>query len=453
MKNKLLKILTLSSTAVASVPLFGGCVNQDWVVLANFESFMSTDIIHKYDSEISFLYYQNNEEVESKYRSYYDIAIPSTYEVITLMKKNWVQKIDWKRFDLYYTDSEEAKHLIENGNDALNLFTANIQNIINAETKLYQDIFPEGENLLDYCIPYFLQRFMFAYKGQEISDFETANNWEKFTDIIGNKTNPNVNPVFVPTTRNHIGCIDDSRTFYSLCNLIKMQKQYPNNPSKWTINPDSQNKSIEEINEDFEHLTNKFSPGHFYFNTDSNEILQLLSSPNNNQSSFAYNGDILYAAMGAGIYNPYDESNFHIDDLDAAPLALDAVVINSKNANNEAKLNKIYSIIKSIFLDHVDSNLISRMDQDGNYAYNPMMNFDFIKYTNPFKTIDDYVMNGNYFKDVDASFTDEQIQLFKNIYKMDLNPDIQIENLIETPLNNLCKSNIHWSYIYEKEKI
>jgi hypothetical protein len=48
---------------------------------------MSTDIIHKYDKEINFLYYQNNEEVESKYRSYYDIAIPSTYEVITLLKK------------------------------------------------------------------------------------------------------------------------------------------------------------------------------------------------------------------------------------------------------------------------------------------------------------------------------------------------------------------------------
>jgi 6-phosphofructokinase len=51
-------------------------------------------------------------------------------------------------------------------------------------------------------------------------------------DIIGNKTNPNVNPVFVPTARNHIGCVDDSRTFYSLCNLIKMQKHYPNNPTK-----------------------------------------------------------------------------------------------------------------------------------------------------------------------------------------------------------------------------
>ena len=449
MRRRLFKLLTLSSATVGCAPFFSGCVNSDWVVLANFESYMSSDIIQKYGKDVSFLYFQTNEEVESKYRSYYDIAIPSTYEVITLIKKNWVQKIDWSRFDLHDHDGKP----ITNGVEALNLFTDNIKNIINAETVLYRDLFPERENLLDYCIPYFLQSFIFAYKGPEISDFQRANNWEQFTDIVGNKTNPNVNQIFIPTPKNHIGCIDDSRTFYSLCNLIKMQKQYPNNPEKWTINPDVQCKTIEEINQDFEFLTHKFSSGHFYFNTDSNEIIRSLSSPNNNQSSFAYNGDILYVAMGAESFEPYNQDNFHIDNLDAAPLALDAVVINSKNANNETKMNKIYSIVKSLFLDHVDSSDISATDEDGNFIYNPMINFDYVKYTNPFKAINDYVIDGEYFSDIDPSYTESQIQLFKNIYNIKINPSIHIEKLIEDPLDNLFKSNIHWSYIYEKEKI
>ena len=448
MKKRLFKLLTFSSVAVGCAPLFSGCVNSDWVVLANFESYMSTDIIQKYGKDVSFLYYQTNEDVETKYHSYYDVAIPSTYEAITLIKKNWVQKIDWKIFDLHYDGK-----LITNGVEALNLFTDNIIDIINAETEMYRDLFPNGQNLLDYCIPYFLQRFMFAYKGSEISDFQNANNWEQFTNIIGNKTNPNINPIFIPSPGNHIGCIDDSRTFYSLCNLIKIQKQYPDNPEKWTINPEVPNKTIEQINQDFEFITDKFTPGHFYFNTDSNEIIQSLSSPNNNKSSFAYNGDILYAAMGADLYKPYNQDNFHIDNLDAAPLALDAVVINNKNANNQTKMNKIYSIIKSLFLDHVDSVDISAMDDDGNYIYDPMINFDFVKYTNPFKTINDYVINGDYFSDIDPTYTQSQIQLFKNIYDIKMNPNIKIEKLVEVPLNNLFKSNIHWSYIYEKEKI
>ena len=43
--------------------------------------------------------------------------------------------------------------------------------------------------------------------------------------------------------------------------------------------------------------------------------------------------------MGADLYDAYNQDNFHIDNLDAAPLALDAVVINSKNANDSFRLS------------------------------------------------------------------------------------------------------------------
>ena len=448
-KNTFNSLLTISSISCFT-PALASCSADSKIVLANFESYMSTDLIDKYGSKVNFLYYQTNEEIESKYHKYYDLAIPSTYEVLTLLKNKWVQKIDWSIFDLY--DANNNK--ITNGVEALSLFTDSIQHIIEQITIKYSNLFASGENLLDYCIPYFLQSFTFAYKGEEVPEFANTTNWEEYTDLIGDKTNPNLPDVFIPNKTSRIGCVDDGRTFYGLCNLIKNQKLYPDDPKKWNINPDDETKSINGFKNDYQYLTNKFSPNHFYFNTDSQVILQSLSAPiGGNLSSFAYNGDILYAAMGAELYDPYGPENFHIEELDAKPLALDALVINNKNSNNPQKLNEIYNFVKSMFLDHIDSNEISNVDENGDFLYDPMTNFDFVRYTSPFKSIDDYVLNGSYFLDVDETFTDGQVQLYKDIYNININPKVDIINLIEEPLSDLCKSNMHWAYVEEKQKI
>jgi len=67
-------------------------------------------------------------------------------------------------------------NLITNGTDALSLFIDPIQNIIKGTTNIYSNLFKPEENLLDYCIPYFLQSFMFAYKGDAISELDNAAN-------------------------------------------------------------------------------------------------------------------------------------------------------------------------------------------------------------------------------------------------------------------------------------
>ena len=449
MKKYIFSPLLIISSPIHSISILTSCSNSDEIVLANFESYMNLDLIDKYDENINFLYYQTNEEIESKYRKYYDLAIPSTYEVISLIQKHWVKKIDWARFELH----DKNNNLIKNGTDALGLFTSTIQNIIKSETSFFNNLFNENENLLDYCIPYFLQCFMFAYKGKEIPELKNATNWEEYTNFIGNKTNPNLPNVFKPIKTSRIGCIDDGRTFFDLCHLIKTQKLNPNNPKEWCINPDNENKSIKEMKNDFNYLTRKFSNNCFYFNSDSQVILQSLSTPKDgNLSSFAYNGDILYAAMGAEVNEPYEPDNFHIDHLDAKPLTLDALVINSKNDDNQQKLDKIYKFVKSLFLDHVDSNEISNMDENNQYRYDPMRNFDFLRYTSPFQSIDDYV-NGNYFTDVDFSLDDEQIELYKSIYNIKINSNIDIINLIESLINDLCKSNMHWAYVEKKQEI
>jgi hypothetical protein len=40
------------------------------------------DIAKKYGAK--FVYYPNNETIEAKFEKYYDIAIPSSYEIINL---------------------------------------------------------------------------------------------------------------------------------------------------------------------------------------------------------------------------------------------------------------------------------------------------------------------------------------------------------------------------------
>ena len=448
MKKSFISCLFASSLPICPLISLTSCAGNNMIVLANFESYMNPDLIDKYDGQVNFLYYQTNEEIESKFKGYYDLAIPSTYEIITLLEKQWLQKIEWEKFGLY--DSEG--NLITNGIDALKLFIDPIQHIIKSTTNMYSNLFKPDENLLDYCIPYFLQSFMFAYKGDAISELDNAANWDEYLNFIGDRTNPNVPDVFKPKKTNRIGCIDDGRTFYDLCHLIKMQKTNPNNPERWHINVDNENASIDDLKDDFNYFTSKFTPNHFYFNSDSQVVLESLSTPKDgNLSSFAYNGDILYAAMGADLYDPYSPDEFHIDNLDAKPLALDALVINNKNDKNPDKLNKIYDLIKSLFLDHIDSSEISEMNDDG-YIYDPMTNFDFVRYTSPFKSIDDYV-NGDYFIDTDDTLTEDQIELYKSIYNIEVNPKIDIINLIEAPISDLSKSNMHWAYVEKKQEI
>ena len=81
-----------------------------------------------------------------------------------------------------------------------------------------------------------------------------------------------------------------------------------------------------------------------------------------------------------------------------------------------------------------------------------MTNFDFVRYTSPFKSIDDYV-NGDYFIDTDDTLTEDQIELYKSIYNIEVNPKIDIINLIEAPISDLSKSNMHWAYVEKKQEI
>jgi spermidine/putrescine-binding protein len=94
MRKNILSPLLILSTPICSILSLTSCLDGGMIILANFESYMDSDLIDKYNGQVNFLNYQTNKKIESKYKGYYDLAIPPAYEVITLMEKQCVQKID-----------------------------------------------------------------------------------------------------------------------------------------------------------------------------------------------------------------------------------------------------------------------------------------------------------------------------------------------------------------------
>lgn len=452
MKVKLLKILSTGICSLEIILPLTSCSNANSIIFANFESYMSTDLMKsmtkKYNAR--FLYYATNEEIEIKFTKNYDLAVPSTYELISLLQKNELMRIEWNKFNLSYKDISGSSHLITNGTEALNLFTDNIQKIIKVESNKYNDILPENTNLLDFGIPYFLQSFIFAYKGNKIDNLNNNTNFNDLLHVISPKYNKNVDPRFLPKNNSKIAMVDDSRTVYDMCKLIQDQQDYPTQENNWNINPSSANISINEFKTTYNTFTGQFNHNSFYLNSDSNEVLTSFAEHNNgNNSIFAYNGDILYAIQGGGLYDPYEPNQINIVNPIMSPLALDMVVFNKKNIKNTPRLNKVYDLAYDILLNGTNINQnISATDSKGNYIFGPMINFDFVQYTSPLKAINDYVINGDYFNN-DDPLKNKLLSVY-NIPDIDEN---KIANLIEDPISELNKSNMHWAYVEEKEKL
>ena len=66
------------------------------IQIGNFESYMASELINDIERKYGakFTYYSNNETIETKFKKYYDIAIPSSYEIVNLWSQKLIQKID-----------------------------------------------------------------------------------------------------------------------------------------------------------------------------------------------------------------------------------------------------------------------------------------------------------------------------------------------------------------------
>ncbi|MDE7433945.1 MAG: hypothetical protein K2M43_02335, partial [Mycoplasmoidaceae bacterium] len=79
LNKKILSLFALVPYAFSFLPL-ASC-GSNGIVFANYESYMSEPVKRKIESKYNttFLPYETNEEIENKFKKYYDAAIPSTY--------------------------------------------------------------------------------------------------------------------------------------------------------------------------------------------------------------------------------------------------------------------------------------------------------------------------------------------------------------------------------------
>jgi hypothetical protein len=85
MKYKYLANILLP--VICATPLFGlaSCGNSQ-LVFATYESYLSPEIIKKYQKDVNILYYSNDGDIRQKFRQSYDVATPSTSEALLYMK-------------------------------------------------------------------------------------------------------------------------------------------------------------------------------------------------------------------------------------------------------------------------------------------------------------------------------------------------------------------------------
>lgn len=448
------------------------------IVFANYESYMSPDLMDKIDSiaPTTFLPYSTNEDILQKFDKSYDIAIPSTYTILDLIKKDQVAEIDWNYFSsigLNIGSVNNAKPRTASYNpkaDATNiqsLLSDPIDTIVD-DIDIYahnNNYYNDDKSILQFSIPYFLQSFIFGYHGPEIPEFLPDSNWDTISSLISSKS-PTTDPRFAPNKRSRMSMTDDSRSIFDICHLIKQQQS--GQTTNFDINPnaDGSEDSIEAIKNVYESFTDKFSPNTFRLNSDGQLVLYSFATPldiDNPEYAaangiLAYNGDILYSLLGGGIEDwedCWDETNTHIIKPDDTLVALDMCVINKRQANT----NKKAGIYKDIFTTCLEgctldatTDGIGQSDEDEQYTYGPMMNFDYVGYTPPLRNLYQYLTRDdeqNYFLDA-LELSEGKAQLCSNIIGFD---ETNFDGKIELPLSEIVKSNMTVAWEEQREKI
>lgn len=447
----------------ATIPIvLTSCSSSNNFYLANFESYMSQDLMETIKSDfnnVQYKFYGTNENLERSFDRNYDVAVPSTYLVAKMVEEGKLEKIDWESFGLTYTDEQQNEHAVTDGNSAKNLFVPDVAKIVD---DIY-DIKVDGKkvSLLDYGVPYFLQDFIFGYKGDEIPYLQEKISNDSsimkvsWNDIIDHFSNI----VGKEKQYNKIAMVDDYRTIYSIPRLMETK----NNLDGPTVNPENSKDKVNTIDtyrKTYEFLSNKFtSKNTFLLNSDSGAILNDFANPKGADLGIMYNGDLLYGLLGGDEYadsnNPpflNKEDKVHYVRPNKTLMALDMLVIN-KNSKHK---NEAHEIIKKIALEGLDdaTDGITKTNENDEYVYGPMVNFDYVTYTSPLKDIYDYVTmeSDGYFSYLtEKGYSNNFIKTLIDIFKVESKPSPT--NMIEKGLSELDKSNMYYGYLQVRSKL
>ncbi len=439
----LLKIIPVLSL----IPITATSCGTEGIVFANSESYMSNEVMQNLQKKypnISYLHYETNEEIENKFSKYYDFAIPTTYELLNLKNNDQLAKIDWTKFNI----KKENGLVIQNGVDAISsgIFSDTINTLINKLDDKYrvEGYYRNDESILDYGIPYFLQSFSFAYKGEVIPELDAARDWETTFQLI-NSYHP-IDERFTPKNERRIAVVSDARSVFGICNSI----------TNHGVNPPNDATTIEDYTDIYSNFSKNFKKSYTYFNSDSGQIISTLSKhyPFGASSAIAYNGDLLYAAQGGGTEGVADPNEFHFCKFDKTLIALDMVVLNKKDESNLIKFQKMHDIVNQICLSGTSYGENIKEKNGDEYKYDSMNNFAFLAYTSPLRKVCDYVMDQNdSFFMVDGIEDLQTIQLLQNIYNIDASEVSDINYIEENISSELIKSNMHWAFNIMKGKL
>ncbi len=440
---------------ITPITFLTSCSDVQTIQFANFESYMDSDLIKDLESKynIQFPYYTVTENIETKFKRYYDLAVPSCYEMFTLLKRGWLSQIEWDKFEIQnINNAEDAKKLFNK--DIIDGINNQFQEYVNKDTTFnWETVFPgKAVNVLMYGIPYFAQSFTFAYKSdQPIKFYSYKEHTEipnpKWEDIYYTVANDNY---FSRNPGHSISMLDDSKSIYDIARICETSLEGLT-PTNEVPDESSKARMIQTFNSITDTMKDKDSK--YIVNTDSGTIAKLFADPNGSAAAFTWSGDTIYAAKGAEEYKPSIDK-FHLQSGSNASLdEVDFIVINNKN-NKEPfadKKDKIYNVIKQICFDGLDATDIGEYDNENNrYKYWTMQNFDALNYTPVLNITYNHVTdeNSTYWENEGDSIDAIRvyIEILKQVTKTGIN---HLYGRTITPKQN---SDIHWAWMEAKGK-
>lgn len=501
MKKKITSSIAFLFVACTPLTLSSCGAGDNGFYMANYDSYINNDLLiglqnGSYSSLINgseikidnFQYrnYATNEDLERNFETNYDIAVPTTYLAANLANQGKLEKIDWSQFGLYKMGSNgiASNELIKTSYDALSLFTPNVRAELasfNLDQAFKKDNITSKEEqaagLLNYCVPYFVQDLILGYKTNDAINFDqSANDWNGIMNSLSNSIDAN--------KISKVATIEDYATLYSIGRSIETNGltanvgdaisdgDFQNKLDSW-----SKTENITSFENTFKLMfQNVDKKNVFYLNPDSNNILNDFANPEGSQAVISYNGDLLFAFQGGDTFsldvssdesiketlpvfkewflNNFDylknEFNFNIKRPEKSQMSLDVMVLNKDRIQKLNHKKEAYAVLKKIGLEGADKSLydssknsyaidtIFSTDENDEYEYGPMLNFDYLQYSSPLLNLNAYVLNSgstNLFKNFEQE-SKKNLESYKNNYWPEIDAtDMDLYNSLSTNLS------------------
>ncbi|MDE5617434.1 MAG: hypothetical protein K2I36_01100 [Ureaplasma sp.] len=457
-KNTLsIGISLIIGSGLIVLPFIMFSFSKNGLVLGNFQSYISPNVqnylSNKYD--INYQYYATNAEIPTFIKNKtLDLAIATNNTIAQLAIENQIQPVPWSKFNLEYLDENNQVKKVESFFDMKYLvtdFTWSLCEYIGKSVGI--------NNLLEYCVPYFMQKFLFAYRGPEISELNENQNitYNNIFQYISNSS-------YFTNSNASVMMIEDARSIYDVASLIKDNSINDGiNPKEGVLKKDNPlNKSapkIQELNQVydaiFDFYKNKENKNIITFNSDSSILLNKLAL-NQIKGAFLYTGDVIYSALnGDNSSSSPQKPNFEKSTRDFYAIspkdnffAMDGIIFNK--TLSDQKLDDACNVVKELVFSGMSINEnISDLDSSENYKYLSMENFDYLLYTPCYIKLYDYAIS-EYFKGV----SDGNVVLENFLIDvLTINSDEIHINNVEKPLNNLSESNLNVAFENFRTKI